>query len=296
MKTSRYYTRSDKNVLLVAYLLVFSILVIVLYPLLYVVSASFTANVTSLGSLSLWPKTPSLEGYRAVFNYSRIWSGYGNSILYMVLGTLINLIVTICAAYPLSRADLVGRNVISLMFIFTMYFSGGLIPLYLLIRNLRMLDTIWAMVIPNAMSVYNMIVMRTYFASQIPSELREAAEIDGCGNLRYLFRIVLPLSGPILAVIGMFYAISHWNSYFNALIYLNSANRYPLQLILREILVNNQFGDAIVIDPEESYLLEQRARLMRYSLIIISSVPMMLLYPFVQRYFVKGVMVGAVKG
>ena len=296
MKGNIHYSRGDKAYLAVNFLLLLGIGICVAYPLLYVISASFSANVTTLGNLSLWPKNPSLEGYRAVLTYPKIWSGYYNSFLYMALGTAINLIVTVCAAYPLSRKDLIGRNAVMGLFVFTMYFSGGMIPGYLLVRDLGMLNTVWAMVIPGAMSVYNMIVMRTYFSSQIPDALREAAELDGCGTLRFLVQIVLPLSGPILAVIGLFYAVGHWNGYFEAMIYLDSYDRYPLQIVLREILINNRVSDMSVMDPEEVYNLEQRANLMRYSLIIVASLPVMLLYPFVQRYFVKGLMLGAIKG
>lgn len=296
MRTSFRYSKGDYVYLAINFLILLLIGVIVAYPLLYVISASFSSNVTTLGNLSLWPRNPSLEGYRAVLEYPRVWSGYYNSFLYMALGTSINLVITICAAYPLSRQDLPAKNAIMGIFVFTMYFSGGMIPSYLLVRNLGMLNTVWAMVLPSALSVYNAIVMRTYFSSQIPEELREAADLDGCGTLRFLLRIVLPLSGPILAVIGLFYAVGHWNAYFNAMIYLSSYDRYPLQIILREILIYNQMQDLSLYDPKELYTLEQRANLMRYSLIIVSSLPVMLIYPLVQRHFVKGLMIGAIKG
>ena len=296
MHASFRYSKGDYIYLTVNFILLLLIGVLVAYPLLYVISASFSSNVTTLGNLSLWPQNPSLEGYKAVLEYPRVWSGYYNSFLYMVLGTAINLVITICAAYPLSRQDLPAKNAIMAVFVFTMYFSGGMIPSYLLVRNLGMLNTMWAMVLPGALSVYNAIVMRTYFSSQIPEELREAADLDGCGTLRFLLRIVLPLSGPILAVIGLFYAVGHWNTYFSAMIYLSSYDRYPLQIILREILIYNQMQDLSLYDPRELYTLEQRANLMRYSLIIVSSLPVMLIYPLVQRHFVKGLMIGAIKG
>lgn len=296
MKASIRYSKGDRVFLSVDFLLLLAVGLSIAYPLLYVVSASFSSKVASMGNLSLWPDNPSFEGYRAVLAYPRVWSGYYNSFLYMTLGTALNLVITVCAAYPLSRRDLLGRNAVMSVFVFTMYFSGGMIPAYLLVRNLKMLNTVWAMIIPGVMSVYNMIVMRTYFSSQIPDELREASELDGCGAIRFLLRVVLPLSGPILAVIGLFYAVGHWNSYFSAMLYLSSYDRYPLQIILREILINNQMNDLSMYDPQELYNLEERANLMRYSLIIVSSLPVMVLYPLVQRYFVKGLMVGAIKG
>ena len=284
MKGSIFYSRADRIYLGVNFLLLLTLGILVLYPLVFIVVASFTAA-----------GKPSWQGYQAVFEYNRIWTGYINSLYYMVLGTVINLVVTICAAYPLSRKNLRGGSAVMLLFVFTMYFSGGLIPSYLLVRNLKILDTIWAVLLPGAMSVYNMIVMRTFFSTQIPEELREAAEIDGCGALRFLLRIVLPLSTPILAVIGLFYAVGHWNAYFHAMIYLKSRDRYPLQIFLREILILNQMN-ATTTDPEELLRLQERANLMRYSLIVVASVPVMLAYPFVQRFFVKGMMIGAIKG
>lgn len=289
-------TKRDKVVLALDTVLLAALLLIFVYPLLYVVFSSVSANSYQTSGLRLFPEQYSLEGYRAVFQFPRIWTGYRNSFLYMILGTVINLSLSICAAYPLSRRDLDGRGIILGVMMFTMYFSGGMIPGYLLVRGLGLLDTLWAMVLPGAMSVYNTLVMRTYFANQIPTELYEAGQIDGCGHIRYLLRIVLPLSTPILAVIGMFYAVGHWNSYFDALMYLRNAERFPLQLIVREILIINQTTDILNFDPEDLLILEQRANLMKYSLIIIASLPMLCLYPFVQKYFTKGIMLGAVKG
>lgn len=292
MKSSIHYTRKDRVFLTVDAIILIFFGTIILYPLIFVVLSSFSA-----GQVSMTLKVPrwSLEGYRAVFEYQRIWTGYANSFYYMIVGTTINLIVTICAAYPLSKPNLIGRKPFMLLFVFTMYFSGGLIPSYLLVRRLGLLNTAWSILLPGAMSVYNMIVMRTYFATQIPQELCEAAEIDACGAFRFLIRIVLPLSTPILAVIGLFYAVGHWNSYFNAMIYINKRELLPLQVFLREILVLNQL-DASNMDPEEMIRLQERAELMRYSLIVVASLPVMIVYPFVQRYFVKGMMLGAIKG
>ena len=215
----------------------------------------------------------------------------------MALGTAIALVVTICCAYPLSRPDFkVGKLLMGLC-LFTMYFSGGIIPTFLWIRDLHMLDTIWAIVLPTSLSVYNMIVMRTYFATSIPGDLREAAQLDGCGDFRFLYSIVLPLSGPILAVIALYYAVALWNGYFNAMLYLRTKTKLPLTMFLRDILVLNQMtGLDAGLDMEQMARAEERAQIMKYSLIIVGSLPMMLIYPFVQKYFVKGVMIGAVKG
>lgn len=287
----------DRAFIALDWILVLLIFVCVAYPLWYILVMSFDGDIYNT-SVRLFPRRFSLNGYVAVFNYTKIWSGYGNSIVYMVLGTAVNMVVTICAAYPLSRRDVRGRNFISLLFAFTMYFSGGLIPSYLLISSLGMIDTLWAMIIPGAMSVYNMIVMRTYFESSIPGDLREAASIDGCNNMVFLLRIVLPLSTPVLAVIGMYYAVGHWNSYFNALLYLNDYRRYPLQMIIREILVINSVDSNAMADydPEAASAMMERMEIMRYSLAVVSSLPMLILFPFVQKYFVKGMMIGAVKG
>lgn len=287
----------DRAFIALDWILVLLIFVCVAYPLWYILVMSFDGDIYNT-SVRLFPRRFSLNGYVAVFNYTKIWSGYGNSIVYMVLGTAVNMVVTICAAYPLSRRDVRGRNFISLLFAFTMYFSGGLIPSYLLISSLGMIDTLWAMIIPGAMSVYNMIVMRTYFESSIPGDLREAASIDGCNNMVFLLRIVLPLSTPVLAVIGMYYAVGHWNSYFGALLYLNDYRRYPLQMIIREILVINSVDSNAMADydPEAASAMMERMEIMRYSLAVVSSLPMLILFPFVQKYFVKGMMIGAVKG
>ena len=290
-------TREDRIFILIDQLLVLFVFIAVFYPLWYILVMSFDGDIYNT-ALRLLPSKWSLNGYKAVFNYSRVWTGYRNSVLYMVLGTALNMVVTICAAYPLSRKDLRFRRSISLLFVFTMYFSGGLIPTYLLISSLGMVDTIWAMLIPGAMSVYNMIVMRTYFETAIPGELREAASIDGCNNMVYLLKIVLPLSMPILAVIGMFYMVGHWNSFFNALLYLNNNDRFPLQMIIREILVINSVDSSSMadFDPESANAMMERMEIMRYSLVVVASAPMLILFPFVQKYFVKGLMIGAVKG
>lgn len=223
-------------------------------------------------------------------------SSYANSIFYTVAGTFINLCMTLIAAYPLSRKDLPGRGYITFFFTFTMFIGGGMIPNYLVVKGLGMLNTRWALLIPGAISTYNMFVVKNFIQSNIPGELLEASRMDGCSDTNYFFSIVLPLSKASIAVIALYYAVGHWNSYFSALMYLNDRSKIPLQLVLREILVNNQVSADMIIDPELYEKKQNVAQLLKYSLIVVSSVPIICVYPFVQKHFVKGVMVGSVKG
>lgn len=279
------------------YLILTLLLIIILYPLIYVLSASFSSGsaVTS-GRVWLWPVEPTLAGYEAIFSNRMVLVGFYNSAFYTVVGTLINVVMTILAAYPLSRPELPGRRVIAFLFFFTLLFSGGLIPTYLVVRDLDMLSTRWAMIIPGALSVWNMLIARTFFENNIPRELREAAELDGCDDFNFLWRIVLPLSGSIIAVLALFYGVGHWNSYFNALIYLYDQNLWPLQLVLRDILVENQIDPSMMVDAREMATRAQLRELLKYSLIVVATLPLLIAYPFVQRHFVKGVMIGSVKG
>ena len=272
------------------------IFIIVLYPLVYVVSSSFSdpAAVIS-GQVRLLPVGFSLDGYRAVFRHSQIVTGFLNSMWYMVVGTSVNIIFTILAAYPLSRKDFVDRNKIMMYFAFTMLFSGGMIPTFLLVRSLGLIDTRWAMILPNAFGIFNVVVVRTFFQNTIPDELLESAQMDGCRDFTFVRKVVIPLSGPIIAVQVLFYAIGHWNAFFGALLYLRSPNLFPLQIILRNILLLNQLDDGM-LDLADAAQREWLAALLRYSLIVVSSLPFMLLYPFVQKFFVKGMLVGAIKG
>ncbi|MEH7272933.1 carbohydrate ABC transporter permease [Neobacillus vireti] len=289
-------TKGDRLFTIVNYSVLSLLLVVFLYPLIYIVSASFSSTEAVLsGKVWLWPVDFSLEGYKAVFDYKLIWTGYANSLFYTVVGTLINIVMTILAAYPLSRDEFYGRKFFMLLFLFTMIFSGGLIPNYLLVKELGMLDTRWAMIIPGAMSVFNVIITRTYFKSTIPKELQEAAKIDGCSDFRFLWSIVLPLSGPIIAVMTLFYAVGHWNSFFNALIYLRDQDLFPLQLILNNILVQNQIDPQLLGDMEQQAAKAGLSELLKYSLIVVASVPVLIIYPFVQKHFVKGVMIGSLK-
>ena len=274
------------------------IAVIILYPLIYVLSASFSdaMSVTS-GKMFLWPVDLTLENYEEVFKNKNIVLGFRNSIIIMVSGTVINLLMTILAAYPLSRRDLWGHSVIMKLITFTMFFNGGLIPSYLLIgKTLGLMDNWLSLILPGAISVYNMIIMRTYFVSSVPFELQEAAEIDGCSMFGILVRIVLPLSGPVIAVIALYYAVGHWNSYFNALLYITSEDLQPLQLYLRKVLTLNNAQSLMQMGADEMARQAMRAETIKYSVIVVSSIPMLIMYPFVQRFFVKGVMIGAIKG
>jgi len=288
---------SDRLFNVMNYAMLTLTLLVVLYPLVYVVSASFSSSYAVLsGKVWLWPVDPSLDGYKAIFKNSNVLTGFKNTFIYTVAGTFVNIFMTVLAAYPLSRKDFRGRNVFMLLFVFTMMFSGGLIPTYLVVKNLQLIDTIWAMLIPTALSVWNVIIMRTYFQTTIPGELLEASQIDGCTDFRFLLRIVLPLSGPIIAVIALFYAVGHWNQYFNAMIYLKSPDLYPLQLILRDILVQNEVKIDMLGDVKSAAARQGLRELLKYSLIVVSSVPLLLVYPFVQKFFVKGVMIGSIKG
>lgn len=270
---------------------------VILYPLIYIVSASFsTPQEVVAGNVWLFPVKPSLLGYEAVFKNPRIMMGFTNSFIYMIAGTSINILFTVLAAFPLSRKEFFGRNIFMALFVFTMLFSGGLIPTYLLVKNLGIYNTRWAMIIPSAMSVWNVIITRTYFKTNIPDEMYEAGYIDGCSDLRFLAIIVLPLSAPIIAVNVLYYGVANWNTYFNALIYLRTQKLHPLQIVLREILVLNTVSPEVLKDYDIALRRQGLVEVIKYSVIVVASVPVLCLYPFIQKYFVKGVMIGALKG
>lgn len=295
-------TGRDKLFLICNYIYVFLAFIIVAYPVIYMISASISdPKLVGSGEMWLWPKGITFEGYQRVFQNASIWTGYGNTILYTVVGTAINLFVTLPAAYALSRKDFVGRNFFMGMFMVTMFFGGGLVPSYLLVKELGMIDSMWAIVIPSAASIWNIIVSRTFFQSSIPKELQEAAQIDGCTNMRLFIKIILPLSMPIIAVMALFYGVGNWNSYFSALIYLNDAAKYPLQLVLRQILVLQEMSaqGGAGMDASTASALNNKAEiaaLVKYAVIIVATAPIIAIYPFLQRYFVQGVMIGSVKG
>jgi putative aldouronate transport system permease protein len=286
----------DRTFLAVIDLFLLLMFLIVLYPMLYILSSSFSSpEAVVSGKVWLWPVGLSLEGYIAVFKNKQIISGFTNTFIYTIVGTAVNIVMTILAAYPLSRR-FVGRNFVMFLFVFTMLFHAGLIPTYLTIKNYGLVNTMWVMVLPSAISVFNVIIARTYYQSTISHDLFEAAQLDGCNHIQFLIRIVLPLSQAITAVLCLFYAVAHWNSFFDALIYLNNRDMFPLQLILRDILVSNTIDANMVTDPEMMAAQAGLSDLLKYSMIIIASLPVWLAYPFVQRYFVKGVMIGAIKG
>ena len=273
------------------------VLTAVVYPLIYIVSCSFSSTLAIYsGKVWLWPVDFQLIAYEKIFDYKPVLIGYRNTIFYTFFGTAINVVCTLLAAYPLSRKDLVGRNAFMFLYTFTMIFYGGLIPTYLLVRSLGLLNTRWALLIPQAIHVFNVIIARTFFQQNIPQEMLDAAKIDGASDIQFIIRIVLPLSGAITAVITLFYAVGHWNSFFDAFIYLSSRNLYPLQVFLREILVMNEIDADLFIDPKEMQAMQDLRELLKYALIIVSSVPVLLMYPFVQKYFVRGVMLGSIKG
>ena len=296
-RTTIEETTTDRIFLIGVKIMLWIALIVVTVPLVYIVANSFSsASAVSAGRVLLWPVEPSLKAYKVAFGDPQIMRGYLNSFIYAIGGTLISVTLTIAIAYPLSRRTFFGRNVIMSLLIFTMLFSGGLIPTYMVVQDLGMLNTRWAMVIPSAIGVWQVIIARTFFRSTIPDELYEAATIDGASDLRFLWSVVIPLSKPVIAVIALMYAIFQWNSYFDALIYLKDPGLYPLQIVLRNVLILNQYGGAGAQNLAQQLEQQQLANVLKYALIVISSLPVLVIYPFVARHFTKGVMVGAVKG
>ncbi len=271
---------------------------LIVYPIYFIIVASVSdPTYVNLGQTLFWPKGLNISGYQKIFEYSEITTGYLNSIFYTVLGTCINLLVCIPTAFSLSRKELVGRGWINAFFVVTMYFSGGLVPGYLLIKNLGMINTVWALVLPGALNVYNMIVCRSFFMSNISDELFEATKIDGGSYTSFFFKVVLPLSKSIIAVMVLYHALVHWNSYLSALYYIRDTDKYPLQLILRNLTASLSVDS--IQDAMDSAAISEKmkaSQTVRYAVIIVASIPVFLMYPFVQKYFVKGVMVGSVKG
>ena len=287
----------DKIMYAVVDVVMILLVLVIAYPLIYVVSSSFSSGeAVSSGKVLLWPVDFSLTGYEIVFNYKQVWTGYYNTIIYTVAATALNVVLTTMAAYPLSRKNFQGRQFCMTLFMITMFFSGGIIPSYILKTKMHIVDTRWSIILTGAISVYNMVVMRTFFQNSIPGELLEAAKLDGISDFGYLFKIVIPLSKAVFAVITLYYAVAHWNSYFNAMLYLRNRELYPLQLVLRDILNAANVDLSQISDPELLRQLSGSSDVMKYSLIVISSLPMMVAYPVVQKYFEKGVTIGSVKG
>jgi ABC-type glycerol-3-phosphate transport system permease component len=280
------------------YIFLSIILVLVLYPLIYILSSSLSsAAAVQGGKVWLWPVDLTLDGYIGVFRYNAVWTGFYNSIIYTVGGTLLSVSLTIMMAFPLSRKEMCGRNIWIWAILIAMLFNGGLIPFYLVVKTLGMVNTRWAIIIPTALNVFSVIVAKTFFQSSLPSELYEAAQLDGCGDFRFMMRFVIPLSKPIIAVLVLWSAVGQWNSYFNALIYLNSDQLFPLQLVLRQIIVENKidFTHMANIDTHKLIMMQNMQTLLKYSLIVITTIPILIIYPFVQRHFVKGVFIGSIK-
>ncbi len=286
----------------IVYIILGIILVTVTYPLIYIFSSSISNQSDVIaGNVWLWPVGFNLEAYKAIVAYPNLWITYGNTVFYTVTGTAISVVLTIMAGFPLSRKDFRARNFYMLIIAFTMWFNGGLIPFYMVVRDLNMLNTRWAIILPMALSAWNIIITRTFFTATIPDTLVEAARLDGCSDYKFIIRIVLPLSGAIIAVNVLFYGVYQWNAYFHAMLFLTDNDLYPLQILLRRILINNNFDESFNQAGADSSSVTQESRqtyrqLVKYALIIIASVPVLIVYPFLQKYFIKGVMIGSIKG
>ncbi|MFV0400216.1 MAG: carbohydrate ABC transporter permease [Oscillospiraceae bacterium] len=289
-------TLSDRIFDIFNFFIMLIVCICIAYPLWFVLVASFTdPDVVNQGKLLILPFDPFIGGYERILAYTPLWKSYWNTIVYTVVGTLVSLATTIPCAYSLSRTDMVGRRPMMFLFTFTMFFSGGIIPLYLVIQNINIYNTIWAMVLPSAVSVYNLIVCRSFFDSSIPAELLEASKLDGCSDFGFFFKIVLPLSSTIIAVMILFYGTAMWNQFMNALMFMQDQDRMPLQVILRNLILINQASN-LSSDASEVIMRQKLAEQLKYAVIVVSALPLLVAYPFLQKYFTKGVMIGAVKG
>lgn len=291
----------DRIFLVCVYIFVTLALIVTLYPLIYILSASMSdPAAVRTGRMVLWPVDVTLQGYRVILQNASLWRGYYNTIIYTVVGTSINLLLTIPAGYVLSRDDFQLKGFVTKMMVITMFISGGMIPTYILVNNLGITNTMWALVLPGAASVYNIVITRVFMSTTIPDELTEAAVMDGANNFKIFTAVVLPLSKPIIAVMALFYGIGHWNNFFNALLYLDDRSLYPLQMVLREILVLQDLASNPDIISEEQALYahsqQQLAAVMKYGVMVVATAPVIMVYPFLQKYFVKGVMLGSIKG
>lgn len=298
-KVRQHKTPADWVVDIIIVAILAAVVFVTIYPLWFIVIASFSdAGLVSQGEVILFPKGINFSGYVKILDEPRIWIGYRNTLIYSVVGTLVNMVVTLPVGFALSRVEFKPRRIILFLFTFTMFFSGGLIPSYLLYKELGLLDTMWVFILPGAVSVYNVIIVRSFFESSIPEELHDAAQIDGLGYFKYFIKIVLPLSSAIIGVIALYYFVGHWNDYFTGLIYIRNQNKQPLQVILQNILLANQLttsggGSRMGMSAIER---QQLADSIKYGIIIVSTLPLLVIYPFLQKYFTKGVMIGAVKG
>lgn len=289
-------TGHDRAFVIIVYALLALITLLILYPLIFVLSASISdPNAVNSGKVWLWPVGLQWKGYAKVFESRWVLVGYRNSLIYLVFGTALNVFVTFTGAYALSRKDIYGRGLLTFFIVFTMWFNGGMIPTFLQVKSLGLVDSPWSMIIIGAMNAYNFIICRSFIQSSIPGELQEAGRIDGCSDFRLCAMIVFPLSGPVIAVLTLYYGLEHWNGYFNAMLYLNNRDYQPLQIFLREILLQNQTLD-MSADLESLQANEMLKRTIRYSLIVVASLPMLVIYPFLQKFFAQGVMIGSIKG
>ena len=291
-----YRTLPDRILLGCIWAMLIFIMVVILVPVLFIIASSFSdAKAVSAGRVFLWPVDFSLAGYQVIFQSPNIVRAFANSVAYTAVGTVVSVSLTLLAGYPLSRTALRIRGFVMFLFTVTMFFSGGMIPTYLVVSKLKLIDSFWAMILPSAMGVWNVILIKTYIQSSIPGEIYESASIDGCSDWKYFIQMVIPLSKPIIAVMILLYAVGKWNDFFSGLLYLNDVNKQPLQLLLRNILVTNDAA-GMQLSLTEQMNRQELKTLLQYSLIIVSSVPVMILYPFIQKYFVKGIMMGSIKG
>ena len=299
MKTAkfRYMSMPDKIFTIFNYTILTLVLIVIAYPLIFVVSEYLSDQQAVIrGDVLLLPVNPTLRGYQAVFKNGKILTGFMNSVFYLVAGTCLNLVMTMLCAYPLSRKEFKARGFISLFFVFTMYFSGGMVPTYILVNKLGLLNTRLAMIIPTAMSTYNMIICRTYIVNSIPDELYEASQMDGCTPFKYMMKVIVPLSKPILAVLTLYYGVAKWNDYFNAMLFLYKDELQPLTIVMKEILIMGKVDMTQVTDASAVAKLQGMSELLKYSTMVVATLPVLMLYPLIQKHMVKGVMIGAVKG
>ena len=297
-KKSRFarYSMQDKALLITGYILLGLFVVAIIIPMIYIIVASFMDPITLQNKgITFDFEKWTLTAYNRVMSNAQIWVGFKNAVIYSVVFTVVSVFITLLAAYPMSRADFKGKGFFNAIFVITMFFGGGLIPTYLLISNLGLLDSMWAIILPGAFSVWNMIIARTYYQG-IPGELQEAAEVDGANEITYYFKILLPVCTPVIAVLALWQFVAMWNSYFDAMVYLNDSAKQPLQLVLRSILIQNQPEAGMIADMQSTAERAQLAELLKYATIIISSLPLLVMYPFFQKYFDAGIMAGSVKG
>lgn len=300
MQIAKYLRRNSKaDVLFDAFIIIVSLIIFisVAYPIYFVIIASISdSTLVSRGLVTLWPKGISFYGYQQIMQDSRIWIGYLNTIIYTLGGTFVNLLVTLPAAYALSRKEMAGRNFLTFFFAFTMFFNGGIIPTYILFRDLNLIDSRWVFVLPTALNVFNLIIARTFFENSIPKSLYEAAELDGCTHFQFFMKVALPLSKALISVIGLYYLVQHWNDFFTGLIFIQDYDKQPLQIVLRDILISNQAFQQGAGSGSIGGYAQQFADQIKYAVIIVSTLPIIIIYPFLQKYFEKGVMIGSLKG